>query len=234
LPIVFIAKLFRLGIGEMRMQRSSDSAAGHRNSVGAHLGCAITLLAALVSASPQGWAQSTDRPLALPTRDVTVTYVVTGSDRLEGAQKLQVTYADGGQRTRVDYFRWPEAKSPFDAVIFDRPANHILAVMLERHDYVEREIGKLDNPGMFIKPDMRLTRQGQAVVAGLPCTDWTVRLPDKDTDAGTICVTDDGVTLRMTGGKPSEASLTATLVTYATPAAGVFEPPAGYQRRVAR
>lgn len=179
------------------------------------------------------WAQTPARPLALPTRDVAIIYEVTGAAGMDGAQKLQVTYADGGNRARVDYFRWREAKSVFAALIFGRPADRVLAVLPERHAYVEHKVGKIENPDMFLKPTMQFTRKGQDAVAGLSCTDRTIKVPDKDRDQGTACVTDDGVALRLTAGKDSVAALTATAVAYGAPSNGVFDPPAGYQRQVA-
>jgi hypothetical protein len=223
----------------MEMQRSSGSRTGHRGGrtprprAGAAIAGLIAALAVLAP-SPRAHAQTPDRPLPLPTRDVTVVYQVSGADQMEGAQKLQVMYADGGDRTRVDYFRWPEAKSPFAELIFDRPANHVLAVLTEQRSYIEREVGEIENPGRFLRPGLRYSRQGQVTVAGLACTEWKIRQSDKDEDFGSICVTEDGVALRLTSATGPASSLTATLVAYGAPPAGVFDPPADYERQTAR
>jgi hypothetical protein len=179
-------------------------------------------------------AQSADRPVLLPTRDVAAIYQVSGSVPMDGAQKLQITYTKAGERTRVDYFRWIEAKYPYMAVIFDRPADRVTAIMAERRAYVERPVAKTENPAAFLRPGMRFTRQGTATVANIACTEWKVRPADKDEDAGAACVTDDGLMLRLTAAKASDASLTAIAVVYGSPPDGVFEPPAEFERRTPR
>ncbi len=201
--------------------------------LGAGRACAVLLAAALAGStvSQGGWAPAADKPLALPTRDVAVIYMVTGSDPIGVAQRFQVTYSDGGARTWVDYFRWREAKYPYDTVIFDRPDNRLVAIMPELRTYIERPLGNLTNPGMFVQPGMRFTRKGQATLVGKTCTEWTVSVPPKNDDAGTFCVTDDGVALRMVFGKDFDVSLTATVVFYGPPPAGVFDPPTGFVRQ---
>jgi hypothetical protein len=177
--------------------------------------------------------QPAETLLPLPTRDVTVTYRLDGGGP-EGAQKLQVTYAQTGERTRLDYFHWMEAKSPFLAVIFDRPGNRLIQVSFEQRAILERQIGDAANPGAFLKAEMHLTRQGPAKVADTACTVWQIRLPDRKDDADTACVTDDGIVLRLLSVDHSRASMTATAVGYAAPAKGLFEPPADFTRQTPR
>ena len=73
----------------------------------------MLLVASLLSAwSMQGVvAQQADSPPLLPKSDVAVTYRFDNMP-LDGPHKLQVVYAEAGQRVRVDFFRWMEAKYP--------------------------------------------------------------------------------------------------------------------------
>src|SRR5271166_2015594 len=76
---------------------------------------------------PSGaYAQQADRPRFIPTDDVAVIYQLDGIGGADGPRKMQITYAEGGERVRIDYFRWLEAKYPYLALIFDRPANRLI------------------------------------------------------------------------------------------------------------
>lgn len=178
---------------------------------------------------PAVWAQRADSPLFLPTADVTVTYQVVGI-AANGPRKMQIIYAKAGERVRIDYFRWIEAKYPYLAVIFDRPANRLISVQPERKAYIDREISGNNNPGMLLPPNMQFTRQGQSVVAHGPCTVWSIAVPNRPDDDGTACVTDDGIVLRLASTKPTVTSLTATAIHYGEPPDGTFDPPKGFKR----
>jgi hypothetical protein len=174
-------------------------------------------------------AQQADRPPALPTSDVTVRY------RLEGVSPdyprgMQITYAGAGAEVRIDYFRWSEAKYPYLALIFDRPADRLIAVHPESKSYLERQIGDTSNPGALLAPDMTLTRLGADAVAHAPCTVWKIAVADKADDGGTACVTDDGIVLRLTSRIPTVTTMTATTIHYGAPPEGAFAPPAGFKR----
>jgi hypothetical protein len=193
----------------------------------------MNLLVPLVLLSPTAaWAQQADHPLLLPQSDVTVTYRF---DRvgMNDYHKWLMTYADGGQRVRLDYFRWYEANSPFLTTIYDRPANRFITIHPESKSYAERPIGNTDNPGQLLKPDMSYTRLGAAVVAFTTCTDWKVQFRDTD-EADTACVTDDGIMLRVVPSKPNIAAMAATNIHYGTPTEGTFDPPPKFKREPAR
>jgi hypothetical protein len=136
------------------------------------------LLAALL---PNPWllpaalAQKADSPLFLPTTDVAVTYRYDG-EMTGGVRMMQITYAEKGERVRINYFRWAEAKYPFLGLIFDRPANRLISVQPERKAYIDRQIGDTSNPGKLLPPDVQFIRQGISVVAHAPCTDWKLAL----------------------------------------------------------
>jgi hypothetical protein len=190
-----------------------------------HLAPLVALTASL-SWAVAAWAQQSETPVLLPKSDVAVIYRF---DRvgLYDYRKWQVTYGDGNQRVRFDYFRWVEAKYPFLTVIYDRPANRFITIHPETKTYSERPIGNTNNPGAFLKSDMNFTRVGTAVVAFANCTDWRVQEPGVDDEQDTACVTDDGIVLRILSSKPNVSTMTATAISYGTPPEGVFDPPAG-------
>jgi hypothetical protein len=175
-------------------------------------------------------ADQADRPLFLPTDDVAVIY------RFDGVapnlpRKLQITYTAKGARVRIDYFRFFEAKYPYFALIFDRPADRLISVHHESKSYYDRPIGANSNPGSLLSPDkMDFTRQGPSMVAHAPCTDWQIVVRDKQDGKGTACVTDDGVVLRLAATMPTVTTLTATTIHYGPPPDGIFAPPAGFKR----
>jgi hypothetical protein len=176
-------------------------------------------------------ANAQDHPLFLPNKDVAVVYRLAGGDMGNGAQKLQVTYADGGQRERIDYFRWVEAKYPFAALILDRAADELIAINGETKTYVETNIGKLVTPDMrFASPDMHYTRLRVAAVADHPCTDWTIQPIDNKVPGGTVCVTDDGLILRVTQDGIATPGMVALNIAYGTVPDSIFSPPDGFTR----
>src|SRR5215472_1291084 len=70
-------------------------------------------------------AQPADRPVLLSPREVAV----------------------------VDYFRWVEARCPFLAVIFNRPAGRVTVVIPEQRTFSSRADGG-ECQSAFLKPDM--------------------------------------------------------------------------------
>ena len=174
------------------------------------------------------WAQQPDGPLLLPKNDVAVVYRFDRAG-IDDYHKWQMTYADGGKRVRLDYFRWMEAKYPFLTTIYDRQADRFITIRPESKTYTERPIGNTDNPGQFLRPGMGMARGGTAVVAFAPCTDWKVQFQDTD-EQDTACVTDDGIVLRIVPSKSNVGSMTATAVHYGPPPDGVFDPPAKFKR----
>ncbi|HME26245.1 MAG TPA: hypothetical protein VKI44_33780 [Acetobacteraceae bacterium] len=163
----------------------------------------------------------------LPKSDVVVTYRFDNGP-LNGPHKLQVSYSQAGERVRLDFFRWMEAKVPYKSVIFDRPGNRHIAVYPERKAYTEDPAGD-ENPGAVLRADVMFSRQGRDMVAHAPCTEWRIETPGKDF-GDTACVTDDGIVLRMASTKPSVASMIATTIHYGTPPDGIFIPPEGFRR----
>jgi hypothetical protein len=201
------------------MQSSS-----HRRHAG-RLIASVSLLCPAMSA----WGQQADHPLLLPKSEVAVIYRIDKGPT-DAPRKLQLTYSDAGERVRVDYFRWAEAKVPYLTRIFDRPADRLIAIYPERKAYTERTIGDAGNPGTFFRNNTTFTRLGNSVIANARCTEWGVQVPGKGEPGDTACVTDDGIALRVASASPAFASLTAITIHYGSPPEGFFDPPAAYRR----
>ena len=105
---------------------------------------------ALLCPAISAWGQQADHPLPLPKSEVAVIYRIDKGPTADGAHKLQLTYSDVGERVRVDYFRWVEAKVPYRTRIFDRPADRLITIYPERKTYTERAIGDAGNPGSVL------------------------------------------------------------------------------------
>jgi len=179
--------------------------------------------------APGVGTQQADGPLRLPKSDVVVTYQLDNVP-LYGPHKLQVTYILEGERVRLDFFHWMEAKVPFQSVIFDRTKNRRVTVYPEMKAFSENPAGD-DNPGILLRADAKVSRQGNAVVAHAPCTEWRIEAPANDA-GDTACVTDDGILLRLVASNRSSiASMVATTIHYGAPPDGTFDPPTGFKRK---
>jgi hypothetical protein len=73
--------------------------------------------------------------------------------------------------------------------------------------------------------DARLKRGGDAVIAGLHCTDWSW-IDEGDDETHVACLTVDGVMLRLVIG--GTTIMQARSVTYAKQPPEVFQVPSGY------
>jgi hypothetical protein len=186
-------------------------------------------LTPVLCAAQTAGAQQPDGPLRLPKNDVVVTYQLDNVP-LYGPHKLQVTYTVAGERVRLDFFHWMEAKVPFQSVVFDRTKNRRVTVYPEMKAFTEGPAGDV-NPGILLRADAMVSRLGNAVVARVPCTEWKIEAPSKDA-GDTACVTDDGIVLRLVvSNRPSVASMVATTIHYGATPDSMFNPPADFKRQ---
>ncbi len=185
---------------------------------------AALFVAALLTVGQVTWAD--EGPRLTPTKEVAVTYQLSGTSQQQGAQKLQVSWGDRG-RARLDFYRYLDAKLPFGALIYDPTTDRITTILPERQGFVQRDVGKLPSPAAFLNSDMKFTRKGTATVAGLPCTDW--RVLKAGTEEGTACVTEDGVVLRATRERPGPGLIEAIAVRVAPMPADAFVPPPKFE-----
>ena len=190
---------------------------------------AMTVLcAAAVLTSP---VLAQDRPPLVPTRDVGVIYKLSTSSMDHSAQKLQATYVDGGQKIRLDFFRFAESKYPFATWIYNGALDRLIVVRPEKREYVEQKQFKGLIPGAWLTSDMTFEKQRIVAVAGQPCTNWAIKSAEPKVNGAIACVTDDGVVLRLTSPDTSAPpELEAVTVKYGSPPDNVFAPPSDFMR----
>jgi hypothetical protein len=178
------------------------------------------ILAAFAAVGLAGAAAAQERPRYIPTRDVTVRYDVT-SDQPDVPPRVVVHFSSAG-KVRID-------TEDRGYVLYDLDTGRARWVLAGTGIYVDMPThGSLATS--FI-PDQRtqFARTGHSTVAGLPCAEWHVTVPN---GSGNACVTEDGVILRGTGGdaKGHTGSIVATSVTFAPQPPELFEPPPGAHR----
>ncbi|MEO8715778.1 MAG: DUF4412 domain-containing protein [Acetobacteraceae bacterium] len=167
-----------------------------------------------------------DQPPMAPTRPVSVTYRLNGG-AAKGPEKIAVTYDQDAKRVRLEFYRFVGSPEPISTLIFDKPADRVTTLLDARKLYAQRDTAGLRNPGLFLDPDLTYTRIGEEKFAGLACTNWAVESPQQ---AGSACVTDDGVVLKATRGGAKPAEMDAIAIKYGAPPATAFDIPSDYTR----
>ena len=183
---------------------------------------AVVIAAGLLAA---GAVAAQDRPLIQPSRDVSVTYRVEGAaaSAVPGGipNALRLSWDAAGQRLRAE----PEGRS--QAIIVDLRARSAQVV-----DTMLRSALTLPTRDSDFQPltldGARLTRRNEAVVAGLPCTNWAVQ---SSRGNGTVCFTSDGVALRAVGEVDGRhGTFTASSVSYGPVSSDLFRVPADFMQ----
>jgi hypothetical protein len=172
------------------------------------------LALALFAATP---ALAQDRPPQMvPTRDVTVTYRLTGAG--EG-QTMRMHHAAAQGLVRTDIpggIGW--------AVVDTRGGTGFM-VMEPMRSIIAMPAGQA-RPGAP-SPTARFARGGTARIAGLDCTLWNVEDQGR---SGQLCFTADGVMLRGTGAAGGQqGGIEATEVRFGAVDPALFQRPQGYQ-----
>jgi hypothetical protein len=172
------------------------------------------LALSLLAAAP---ALAQDRPPQMtPTRDVTVTYRLTGAG--EG-QTLRMTHAAGPGLVRT------ELPGGVGWGVVDLRGGQGFLVMEPMRAIVPMPAGQVQ-PGVA-SPSARFTRSGTARIAGLDCMLWNVEDQGR---SGQLCLTVDGVMLRGSGAASGrQGGLEATEVRFGRVDPALFQRPAGYQ-----
>ena len=186
-----------------------------------HAALALGGLLAALSAP----ARAQDRPRIQPSRDVAVTYRLEGDAAsavpggVPGA--LRLSWDAAGQRLRAE----PEGRT--QAVILDLRAHSAQMVDATLRSALTLPVRDADLQPLTLE-GARLTRRGDDVVAGVPCTDWAVQSPR---GAGTVCLTADGVALRADGEVDGRrGTFTATSVSYGPQRDELFRVPSDYMQ----
>jgi hypothetical protein len=165
-------------------------------------------------------AATADGPLIVPTRDVDVTYDLTGRDNAGTPRLLaeRIRWAPAQGLVRVD------PPTPNMYAVFQTKLHHLLIV---RDD--QRVVLLMEADQASVAPGLEhasgFERAGTATVAGLACTDW--RTADSGGQATTVCLTADGVLLRAR--RDDVVLVQARAVTYAPLDPSTFAIPADYR-----
>jgi hypothetical protein len=169
---------------------------------------ALVLALLLVSAL----AAAEEQPKLLPTRDVDIRYDVTRPQQPKVRERVR--WLAGEHLERVD-------ASGRSTSIFDRDA-HVVTLLTP----ATRTFRKLDQaPRRPLEPEpgTALQRGAEAVVGGLPCTDWSWT---EDGEKHTVCATADGVVLRLI--VDGQTFIEARSVKYGPQKADLFRVPGNY------
>jgi hypothetical protein len=159
-----------------------------------------------------GTATAAEQPQLLPTRDVDVTYDVMRPHQPKVRERVR--WLAGEHLERVD-------TAGRSTTIFDRD-EHAMTLLIPAN----RTYRKLEGaPRRWLEPEpgTAFKRGGEAVVAGLSCTDWSWM---EDAETHTMCVTADGVMLRLVIDGQTVAE--ARSVKYAPQKPDLFQVPRGY------
>jgi hypothetical protein len=134
---------------------------------------------------------------------------------------MTMHFANKGARIRIDS---PDHNS---YVAFDTNTNHTLVVLLQKRSYIDQPTDPAQIPPFF-SPNGDLAKSGTATIAGIRCTNYQATINRQD---GQLCLTDDGVLLRVQSGEQGQQrALEAVRVTYEVQPSTLFEPPAGFQK----
>lgn len=156
--------------------------------------------------------RSEDTPQLQPTRDVDITYDVTRPNQPKIRERVRWLAAEHLQR--VD---GPDKST----TIFDREKHDITLLMPRDRTYRKLEGTHRQPPGPAA--GVKLKRGSDAIVAGLHCTEWTWMVDD---ETHTVCLTPDGVLLRLV--IDGQTIMQARAVTYARQSPDLFDIPKDY------
>lgn len=162
-------------------------------------------------------AEAGEAPRLVPSRDVAITY---RSERGDHVLVQQVRWSAAEQRMRID------SPSPGLYVLIDYPA-HRMAIVRS----AERSVIDMPTPSRAPWVGAGLAgagyaRAGADRVAGMPCAEWQGPRPAGESAPTTICVTEDGILLRVRQAQRVLAE--ADSVTYGPQEAALFRVPDGF------
>lgn len=172
---------------------------------------------ALAAGLPIADLAAQERPPLYPTRDVSITYRVTGARAPQGMPNITLSWLAAAQAMRMDM-------GGMGYLVADHRAQRSFMVMEQMRMVMDLP---MENAQTSLPAEGRFRRTGSATVAGLPCTLWNY---EHGGDRGTACVTADGVTLRAEGSSGGQSGgMEATQVAYGTQDPARFQRPQGYQ-----
>lgn len=177
---------------------------------------------ALLAEGRQGHAQPAHPPFA-PTRDVTVTYALSGHvGAARGPDSVRIAIAAGGARARIEPIGFPAY------LLAERARGHVVAVIDSLRAFSELRGSMAEAEKFLPNATMRFTRVGSDTLLGRRCTIWDMRGAGV---TGRGCITDDGVILRGEAHwQDGDGRVQATDIDDAPLPTSTFEVPAGMRR----
>lgn len=146
---------------------------------------AALLLAVMMAFGSAGLPiRAADGPVLLPTRDVDLTYDVTRPQKPKVRERVRWLAAE--HLERVD-------ASGRATTIFDHEAHAITLLTPATRTF--RKLDQAPRRALWPEPGAALKRGAEALVAGLPCTDWS--WTEEGGEQHSVCATADGVILRL-------------------------------------
>jgi hypothetical protein len=176
---------------------------------------ALAVLLALAAAP----ALAQDRPPLFPTRDVTVTYRLTGGQS-QAAPVMTIAWQAASQTMRLD------TSGMGGWMVADHRNQRAFMVIEQARMVMDVPVGQaLQQAGQSATATYR--RTGSDTVAGNACTVWSFQ---DGGNSGTACVTADGVMLRAQGSSQGQTGgMEATQVVFGTVDPARFQRPQGFQ-----
>ncbi len=175
-----------------------------------------TFVLAATLAAPMALAQ--DRPPIFPTRDVSVTYRVTGGP--QPGTEMAMSWLAATRQMRVDL------PGGVGFVVSDL-ANRRGFMVMEAQRMIVDVPAEQAASMMRTFENARFTRGAADRVAGAACTNWSIEAPGQN---GTACFTGDGVMLRSQGtAQGVQGGMEAVRVTYGAQDPARYQRPQGYQ-----
>lgn len=160
-------------------------------------------------------ALAQEAPRLFPSRDVAVTYRVSGAGPM---QEVSMAWAAAPRLMRVELpgmgYTIADFAGQTGFMVMQMPQPMVMDIPMAQ---AASHVRALESA--------RFTRQGTDRVAGVACTNWRHEGPQ---GSGTRCFTDDGVLLRSQGSAPGvQGALEALRVTYGPQDVARFQRPAG-------
>ena len=168
-----------------------------------------------------GPALAQDRPPITPTRDVSVTYRVSGQGQ---SAEMRMSWLAARNMLRVDL-----PGGVMGWMLVDQRAGTGVMIMDAQRMVMDLPAGQIPRAAMGAAANARFTREGPGRFANLDCTQW--RTEDQG-ETARVCLTAEGVLLRAEsiGGQSAGGGvLEATAVAFGAQDPARFQRPAGYQ-----
>ena len=164
-------------------------------------------------------AQAQEKPPMFPTRDVAVTYRVTGAQAQAGVPGMTLSWLSAQQVMRMDM-------GPMGYMVADHRNQRGFMVIEAARMIMDIPMAQaMQQAGPSATATYR--RTGSDTVAGLACTVWSFQ---DGGNTGNACITAEGVMLRAAGNSGGQSGgMEATQVAFGAQDPARFQRPQGFQ-----